>query len=932
MVYAGVGVRDRQLQEILNRHGGIQKGQVVAYMVKPGILPRIHKLFFSGFHNFTYLIALVYHMVGLLPKNHPFLHPANKEKYSLLQVLREAAKNLVFRRQNIDQIIIYFVVLLGVFLMGGFFLSMLFFVMVGTASAQVAAPPGGFSFITPNPGDDVALTMLDMVFGIPGMFGSNALTNTPFHQGLHFLFTFYTTSFFYVAVLIFLYMIASVVTETAMLGQPFGQRFNTIWAPLRLIVAIGLLIPLNGGFSTGQYIVLYAAKYGSGLATNAWIAYNSGLSNPLGLENRNLIAIPKAPDYTDLIKHLFLLKVCKKVYEDYVIEDTGAEISAYYVGYPNRYDDIGAYTNQVGDAYDAGEIFYNYGDFLIRFGRRHDAFVNKERGGVFPFCGDLIVPYSTRSFDFYLLRSRYFSTSVALVEENLTVDAATTNANAEMDALADRFIKIYTNLPPDPCKDDSGDCAPPAPTEFNNVLDVYSDTFEHGIDLGINQLEFSSRFDFTQDLLDRGWGGAAIWYNRIAEMNGAFFDVAYEVPYIKKYPYIMEKVMIEKAQKDNKYDHIERFNPNVGGEGAVELEGTYDPQLAELFYQIYRYLYYEAGPKDPDAVRHERENNVVIDMINAIFGTDAMFSMRDNQAASVHPLAQLAGLGKGMLQASIRNYAIGAGSAALGGLAAVLSNHNIGQGISALGGVATSMAGVGITMGVMLFYILPFMPFLYFFFAVGSWVKTIFEALLGAPLWALAHLHLDGEGVANGKPMSGYQLILEIFIRPVLTLFGLIAAMVVFAAMAVVLNSIFNLVVMNLTGFEFSTASTTDEHLVRGAVDQLFFTVIYVVILYMMANSAFKLIDNIPDNITRWINAEAPSFADKEGDPIQGLSMYTAMGVNQYAPQIMGGVTNAAGRLGSTIGTIATKGMEASSSSSVSIGEQKSFTDKLLGG
>ena len=70
----------------------------------------------------------------------------------------------------------------------------------------------------------------------------------------------------------------------------------------------------------------------------------------------------------------------------------------------------------------------------------------------------------------------------------------------------------------------------------------------------------------------------------------------------------------------------------------------------------------------------------------------------------------------------------------------------------------------GIIMGFVLYYILPFMPFIYFFFAVGSWVKAIFEAMVGVPLWALAHLKIQGEGLPTQSALTGYLLIYPQFL------------------------------------------------------------------------------------------------------------------------------------------------------------------------
>ena len=140
-----------------------------------------------------------------------------------------------------------------------------------------------------------------------------------------------------------------------------------------------------------------------------------------------------------------------------------------------------------------------------------------------------------------------------------------------------------------------------------------------------------------------------------------------------------------------------------------------------------------------------------------------------------------------MIEASIRN--IG-GGAALGAVS-MLSIPYLGTAAGAASSLLLTVASITISMGFLLFYVIPFMPFLYFFFAVGGWIKTIFEAMVGAPLWALAHLRIDGDGLPGDAAMKGIYMIFEIFLRPILIIFGLLAAFIIFSAMVKVLNEIF---------------------------------------------------------------------------------------------------------------------------------------------
>ena len=113
---------------------------------------------------------------------------------------------------------------------------------------------------TPNPQGDVAFLMLDRVFGFKGIFGScadpsiacpanlhfqrdNEPWPSPFHTGLHALFNIYNLGVAIVGFVIFLYLVVTVVAETAQTGIPFGERFQ-VWAVPRLILAVFLIAPL----------------------------------------------------------------------------------------------------------------------------------------------------------------------------------------------------------------------------------------------------------------------------------------------------------------------------------------------------------------------------------------------------------------------------------------------------------------------------------------------------------------------------------------------------------------------------------------------------------------------------------------------------------------------------------------------------------------
>jgi hypothetical protein len=93
-------------------------------------------------------------------------------------------------------------------------------------------------------------------------------------------------------------------------------------------------------------------------------------------------------------------------------------------------------------------------------------------------------------------------------------------------------------------------------------------------------------------------------------------------------------------------------------------------------------------------------------------------------------------------------------------------------------------------------------------------------------------------------------------------------------------------VTSNVAGFDFDTAKDDGAaaagdvgtvQYIRSAADQMFYTVMYCIAIYMMALSSFKLIDLIPANFLRWLNSSA-GFNENLEDPAQGIVNYAYVG------------------------------------------------------
>lgn len=919
----------------------IQGKQVAKYLMTPQIAPRARSLFGSGFSYISYNMALVYRAVGLLPKNHPYLMSENVGRFGISHVITEASRNLRFEWKYADRIVVFFALMLGAILL---FLQLIaagaaFF--VSTAKATMPTTWDGF-FTTTPPDNDIAFVLLERVFGVPaagggGFFNTcvaqgtqcfSSVTGDPttiaesvilsggtfpsaFHEALRGVMQFYSVGLLVVGVMIFTYFIFAVVAETAQTGTPFGRRFNRVWAPLRMVVAFGLLIPVANGLNSGQYITLHLAKWGSSFATNGWKLVNDSLtsnSSTLLGDTDRLVAYAETPPLNAIMEFYSAVLTCAIAHNERRENNTDPKIEAWLIRDPASAPTRMQWDTTWPPNYQNALEFYKYGDIIIRFGEYYTkagepAYPN-EAGFVKPTCGEIIFTTTDiggagglgESPGSYVVQEQYywFTHLMWYNFKNNCGNPAAFGASY-WDSICkiawSKVLKHITDVKrsyptvPDPMPD---------MTEMKATLDGLRTAFQSAANTGITTQRTAPGWWTNYNEL--GWAGAGIWYNRVAWLNGSLFAAIYNLPYPNKYPAVMEEVKKSKEQNDQNFDFLKRFEPYQSDGQTVDPNLTTSDEDAIALY---------AAQSSWHGIYDEPEANAVKDVIHIIFGTKGLYNLVDNDANNIHPLAQLVGVGKSLLDSAIRNFGFAGAAFIGGGIASVLGQHGAGGLAIAAANMASSVAMMGLGIGFVLYYIIPFMPFIYFFFAVGGWIKGIFEAMVGVPLWALAHIRIDGEGLPGDAAMNGYYLLLEIFLRPILIVFGLIAALQIFAAQVYVLHDIWDIVLTNITGFNDDAAVANPGLLefLRSEVDAFFYTIIYAIIVYMLGMAAFKLIDLIPNHILRWMGASVSTFGEQAGDPAENLVRNTMFGT-QHIGGSMAQVAQGAG-------TVATQGSAA---------------------
>lgn len=845
------------------------------YATRPDILPRIRGL---GLHfgHFAYLVALVLASARLLPANSPLTRSDMIGRYGVRYVLAAAASNLTWSWKNVDQIAIFGAVVAGIVMVAIQAVLIVAYALLGEAQAT---PMTDF-FSTPEDHveTDVVLIFLEQVFG-PNLsvFGAASTPlGTPVYAGLHAALSLYSMATMVIAVIIVLYYIVTVVGEAAKTGTPFGQRFNSLWAPIRLVVALGLLVPLGSGLNSAQYLTLYMAKMGSGLGTVAWTTFVTEVTGA-----SDIVTKPAGESTSALVERVFLNEVCAASYnqvnsgssEIEILQVTGRRdsVAANFSNPANMIDTArendqkavvlswsrGTAGEKATD-FSCGRIGINLTEFDAYADGTSVVAADEKWWWALPFVGE---DMDNR------LGAIHEDVKTAYIQEIKKISDAVKPA-----AEAIAAYKISINPQPGYGDDTTLEFIP------DLLREVAVDTHENinlSIEATFDSMDMSEYADSEsfEEMIMRGWGAAGLWYGTLGTINKKYMDaLASAIPTLDVL-FEAEEVTENERGVFGRLFGVSRYNAGRGVTSEIEqtiafASGDFAGYVVEMTASSAP-LYADARFEEADDAG---SSSALATTLTWILGGNQLLKMKNNP--DLDPMVRLAGAGHTMIIRSM--VAAGAGAAlGLGGsIASSVAKHPGVKFAGELAGAAATIlfvfAGIAITAGIFLAFVLPIIPFVYFAFAVIGWILEIFEAIIAMPLWALAHLRIDGDGMPGAAAIGGYQLLLMILLRPALIVLGLIGGYVIFGAAAFFFGTLFN-AATSITQSDLSYTSI-------GAIGIFVYTIIYTFLIYNIALMCFKMIDDVPKGLLRWMGAGITPFSDSRGDPISGSREMVAAG------------------------------------------------------
>ncbi len=185
---------------------------------------------------------------------------------------------------------------------------------------------------------------------------------------------------------------------------------------------------------------------------------------------------------------------------------------------------------------------------------------------------------------------------------------------------------------------------------------------------------------------------------------------------------------------------------------------------------------------------------------------------------------------------------------AAGLLAVVAVTQALPMGVGdGIGSAAQSMFGVFWGTGALLQIILPMMPWILWVVGVTGYFLLVVEAVVGVSLWAFAHLRLDGEGI-SGAATNGWTLLLALLLTPILMVFGFVIGMGIFRVTSgLLLSGIFPVFQASVVG-----SSLIAIMLILPALGLL-----VGVMQLILIERSFSLVTEFPNRVLNWIGARA---------------------------------------------------------------------------
>ena len=161
----------------------------------------------------------------------------------------------------------------------------------------------------------------------------------------------------------------------------------------------------------------------------------------------------------------------------------------------------------------------------------------------------------------------------------------------------------------------------------------------------------------------------------------------------------------------------------------------------------------------------------------------------------------------------------------------------------------------------MLAWVIPALPYTTWTLALMGYLIMFCEALVAAPLWALAHAWPEGEGPTSQMANKGYMLFLRVMLKPVFMLFGFFIGM----QLVYVMGWWVDTTIWDTLNSAFDGGKRGTYIPDGNPFSLIGMLVIYTGLMLAIVHKSFEMTVQLDDWVFEWLGGAARDMGDKDG-------------------------------------------------------------------
>lgn len=583
-------------------------------------------------------------------------------------------------------------------------------------------------------------------------------------------------------------------------GTIFDRQRSVLWDPIRLVWGVAALVPTANGWALSQLLMLWAASLmGVGIA-------NLGVDAAVASfeDGESMVVQPVMPSTLALSRKIFEMNLC--------MHSINAGLA--------QAESSGALITQDG--------YVQQTPTSSGFALKNSSFI----------CGGADV---NTELEPQAQSTNFFSGTIDVSELRQAHLTALQQMQGSLNSAAQAFVVGVLQ------KQLGNGTLPDAEMAIQTAAQQYENTISSTAATKQGNIANLAR-QLSSSIKESGWLTLGAWYQTFAQANTKLSDaVAGKASVYGMSPQgdpAMLSVYQVVSQAFQAQQNNSTFTPTLGAVSSGDYsKGAAGADSSQVIGSIF-------------SAPGQRLVNYLID-VNA--GGEGR--------GQVNPLIKMKNLGDYTLVAA--ETAIAAyitakvlmevkNGLSVAGIAARVANATTSIG-DALEGALEAMSPFLIMLIVAMFILggtlstyIPMVPFIVWFGAAVNWLVVVGEAIIAAPLWALAHLGGDGDGMGS-RSGHGYIFLLNVTVRPILMVIGFLLGGAAIVAGGTLLNQMFGTALANA---QFDS--------ITGLVSIVFYLSIYCSMCLNLVHSSFNLIYIVPDQVINWVGGHATATMGRE--------------------------------------------------------------------